>query len=142
MEPVEGGQGQSVAVGGRAPGVRCGSRRRRDEEQKTRRWSAAERRARLAAAGPDGAPEASADTGALAGVTFGDLSPEQRRRLNVPARVEGALVTGVAPESAAAKAGVRPGDLVLDINRPPVRSADDASAVNVACLVTRTPLPL
>jgi serine protease Do len=114
----------------------------RDGEQKSLRATATERPALLAAAGPDGAPEASADTGALAGVTFGDLSPEQRRRLNVPARVEGALVTGVAPDSAAAKAGIRPGDLVLEINRQPVRSAEDAAAVIVAGSDARTLLRL
>ena len=141
-EPVEDAHRLTFRVGAIAPGTKLELSILRDGEQKTLRATAAERPALLAAAGPDGAPEASADTGALAGVTFGDLSPEQRRRLNVPARVEGALVTGVAHESAAAKAGIRPGDLVLEINRQPVRSAEDAAAVIVAGSDARTLLRL
>ena len=51
-------------------------------------------------------------------------------------------MTGVAPDSAAAKAGIRPGDLVLEINRQPVRSAEDAAAVIVAGSDARTLLRL
>jgi len=141
-ETVEDAHRLTFRVGAIAPGTKLELGILRDGEPTTLRTTAAERPALLASAGPDGAPEASADSGALAGVTFGDLAPEQRRRFNIPARVEGALVTGVAPDSAAAKAGVRPGDLVLEINRQQVRSAEDAAAVIVAGSAARTLLRL
>jgi serine protease Do len=46
--------------------------------------------------------------------------------MNVPSRVKGALVTDVAPDSASAKAGVSAGDVILEINRQRVISAEEA----------------
>jgi serine protease Do len=40
--------------------------------------------------------------------------------------LKGAVITNVEPDSAAAKAGVRAGDVILEINRQPVTSAQDA----------------
>jgi serine protease Do len=42
---------------------------------------------------------------------------------------EGALVLSVAPHSAAEKAGLAPGDLITQIDRKPVKSAQDASTL-------------
>ena len=40
--------------------------------------------------------------------------------------MHGAVVTNVDPSSAAAEAGLAPGDVIQEINRHPVRNADDA----------------
>ncbi len=40
--------------------------------------------------------------------------------------MNGALVTEVNPNSAAFEAGLREGDVILEINRKPVKSAEDA----------------
>lgn len=66
------------------------------------------------------------DTGTLNGVGVDDLDPRTRREFDVPANVRGALVTSVDPESAAAEAGLQPGDVIQEINRRPVRNAQDA----------------
>jgi serine protease Do len=66
------------------------------------------------------------DEGALNGVAVDDLDSEARQQLKIPARVKGAVITNVASDSAAAKAGIRPGDVILEINRQPVNSAGDA----------------
>lgn len=66
------------------------------------------------------------DEGTLNGVTVADLDARMRRQFNVPAKVEGALVTEVEPGSAAAEAGLQPGDVVLEINHEKVSSADEA----------------
>ena len=66
------------------------------------------------------------DDGVLDGVGVSDLTPTVRREFEIPARIEGALVTQVDPASAAAEAGLSPGDVILEINRKPVRSAEDA----------------
>jgi serine protease Do len=62
----------------------------------------------------------------LDGVTVDDLDVRTRRQFNIPNRVQGALVVNVDPDSPAAAAGLRPGDVILEINRRPVTSADEA----------------
>lgn len=66
------------------------------------------------------------ETGTLRGVGVADLDPQARREFDVPRNVRGALVTSVEPDSAAAAAGLQPGDVIQEINREPVRSAEDA----------------
>lgn len=63
------------------------------------------------------------DTGVLTGVAVDDLTSEMRSELRVPASVKGALVVEVAPDSAAAEAGLQRGDIIQEINRKPVRDA-------------------
>jgi len=78
------------------------------------------------ATGKDNAAE---DTGTLNGVAVGDitdLDPRIRRQLNLPQNLTGALVTAVDPDSAAATAGLQRGDIIQEINRQPVKNADDA----------------
>jgi len=63
---------------------------------------------------------------ALKGVAVTDLDPRARRQFQVPAEIQGALVTDVAADSAAADAGLKPGDVIIEINRQTVRGAEDA----------------
>ncbi|HYG34294.1 MAG TPA: DegQ family serine endoprotease [Clostridia bacterium] len=63
---------------------------------------------------------------ALDGIEVTDLDAAVRRQLEVPRNVRGALVVNVDPSSSAAEAGLRQGDVIVEINRQPVRSADDA----------------
>ena len=58
--------------------------------------------------------------------TVTDLDARTRREMDAPANLKGVLVTEVEPDSAAFEAGLRPGDVVLEINRQPVKSADEA----------------
>jgi serine protease Do len=62
----------------------------------------------------------------LNGVTVGNLDPRTARQMNLPTTVKGALVTDVDPDSPAYEAGLRPGTVITEINRSPVRSAEDA----------------
>jgi serine protease Do len=62
----------------------------------------------------------------LDGVTVDDLDHQIRRELAVPASLHGALVHDVAQDSNAAQAGLIRGDIILEINRHAVASADDA----------------
>jgi serine protease Do len=69
-------------------------------------------------------PEEDTTTGF--GISLGNLTAERARRLGVPAGTSGALITDVDPNSTAAQAQLRPGDVVLRVNRVPVASAADA----------------
>jgi serine protease Do len=66
------------------------------------------------------------DTGTLNGVAVGDLDSNARQELHAPANLKGVVVTDVAPDSAAAEAGLRPGDVIQEINRKKVTTADEA----------------
>ncbi|RYZ01597.1 MAG: Do family serine endopeptidase [Myxococcales bacterium] len=72
--------------------------------------------------GPSSTPQATTG-GALDGVTLEELTPEHRRTLGLSADVQrGVVITDLEARSAAAKAGLRPGDVVLELNRAPVDS--------------------
>jgi S1-C subfamily serine protease len=47
------------------------------------------------------------------------------RLLGLPAGQQGVVVTAVSPGGLAAEAGLRPGDVVQEVNRRPVRSTKD-----------------
>ena len=51
---------------------------------------------------------------------------QARREAGTPNDVRGALVTSVDQDSNAGEAGLRAGDVIVEINRQAVRSADDA----------------
>jgi serine protease Do len=61
----------------------------------------------------------------LDGVIVDDLTPQLRRQYEIPDHVTGAIVTEVAPESPAAEQ-LKPGDVILEINKKPVRNAEEA----------------
>lgn len=69
---------------------------------------------------------AASDDGVLNGVTVADVDSQARRQTDLPRNIKGALITEVSPSSPAAEAGLRPGDVITEINRQPVRSADEA----------------
>ncbi len=66
------------------------------------------------------------DNGTLNGVTVGDLDRAARQQYDLPDTVHGVVVTDVAPDSAAAEAGLKPGDVIQEINRKSVKSAEEA----------------
>ncbi len=71
----------------------------------------------------DTAPD---DEGVLNGVAVDDLTPQARKQFGLPERLKGAVIANVDPVSPAAKAGLKPGDVILEINKQPVSSAEDA----------------
>lgn len=66
------------------------------------------------------------DNGTLNGVGVADLDPQAREQFNIPKAVNGAIVTQVDPASASADAGLKPGDVIEEINHHSVKTADDA----------------
>ncbi len=68
-----------------------------------------------------GAPEESAGAAAL-GLQVSDLDDELRQQFGLKDK-KGVVVAGVEPGGPAADAGLRPGDLVLEVDRKPVESS-------------------
>ncbi|MDF9833537.1 serine protease Do [Ereboglobus sp. PH5-5] len=66
------------------------------------------------------------DNGTLNGVGVADLDARTRRAYGISSNITGAVITDVDPDSPAAAAGLRPGDVIQEINREPVANADEA----------------
>jgi serine protease Do len=58
------------------------------------------------------------------GLAVDDITPDVRQQLNLPSHLNGAAVQSVRPASPAEDAGIGPGDVILEVNRHPVASAD------------------
>jgi serine protease Do len=75
-----------------------------------------------AAAQPDDRAEAGADSSGF-GMSIEPLTPETARQLGVSA-TSGLVVTDVRPGSRAADAGLRSGDVIVEVDRQAVNSVD------------------
>jgi len=73
-----------------------------------------------------GEPSAPEQEETLEGVEVGDLDGRSRRQFGIPGHVRGAVVTSVEPNSSAFTKGLRPGDVILEIEKKPVGNADEA----------------
>lgn len=62
----------------------------------------------------------------LEGLQLSEITPDVRQELNLPKTVGGLIVIAVQPGSAAARAGIQPGDVITELDRKPVKSVDEA----------------
>ncbi len=65
-------------------------------------------------------------TDLLSGVEVEDLTEDVRAQLRIPRSISGALVSDVAPASPAGEAGLRRGDVIIEMDQKPIRSARQA----------------
>jgi serine protease Do len=66
------------------------------------------------------------DYGALNGITIAPLNDESRKKFNLPDQVnQGVVISDIKDGSPAQMANLRPGDIILEINRMEVNSVDD-----------------
>jgi serine protease Do len=73
-------------------------------------------------------PLGSSQNASFAGIEVQNLTPRLRAEANVPANVNGVIVTRVDPSSAAAQA-LRSGDVIEQINRQPVSNVDEFQSI-------------
>jgi serine protease Do len=55
-----------------------------------------------------------------------DLDPRLRQQFNIPSELSGALVMSVRNGTPAYEAGLRTGDVLLEVNRHKIRNTQDA----------------
>jgi serine protease Do len=75
----------------------------------------------------ENAPEEAAGTDW--GMRLGNVTPDIARQLRLPQSRTGAVIMDVDSYSAADKSGLRQGDVILEINRQPVKNAAQAGTV-------------
>ena len=71
-----------------------------------------------------------AETEVLSGITVGEVDARARKQFEIPGSLKGALVTDVDAGSPAYEAGLRPGDIIQEIERKPVKDAEEAIAMS------------
>ncbi len=59
------------------------------------------------------------------GIKAANITPEIRNTLKVNPAVKGVIIIDVNPDSQAAKEGIIPNDIILEINRKPILTTDD-----------------
>jgi len=102
----------------------------RDKEKKTLSVKIAEQPKEMLVADGDGDVTGDKKDTALAGLQVRGITPDVARQLDLPAGTAGVVVSDVDPESAAAGAGVVPGDVILEINRQRIRGVKEFQQIN------------
>src|SRR5947207_6412291 len=102
----------------------------KEQPQEYQTSSALPRRAPLQPQTPRQPNEGEAASGSLASIHVGELTPEMARQLDLPANVQGVLVTGVDPDSGVAE--LQKGDVIEEINQQPVTSVSDFNEIAAA----------
>jgi len=116
----------TFAVAETAPGERVAVRVIRDGAERTLDVELGQRAEDGRGYAPQARPGRAAE--APLGLRLAPLTASERARLGLPAEVVGALVASVRPGSPAARHGLRPGDVIVEIDRERVESADEAAA--------------
>ena len=101
----------------------------RDKKSMTLAAKIAEQPADLDQASADKESGVSAGGTALAGVEVQALTPDIVQQLGLPQGSAGVVVSDVEAVSPAAAAGVRSGDIIVEINRVPMRAVSDYKRV-------------
>jgi serine protease Do len=123
-KPVIDSRHLKLAAGAMAPGTKVPLKVLRDGKSKSldvtlKELPGEQQIAKKDSANPD-------DSDALKGVAVADIDEGARQQFQLPKNVKGAVVTDVVQDSASYEAGLRPGDVIMEIDRKPVTNAEDA----------------
>lgn len=98
----------------------------RDGKRKTLKVKIGEQPKDMASSGSDDSSESdNGESSALAGLEVRTLTKEIAAQIGVPEGTKGVVVASVDPNSAAQEAGIRRGDVIVELNRKKVRKLSD-----------------
>jgi serine protease Do len=121
---IEGPRELRLLVGSMAPGTKVNVKLTRDGQQKVVPVELGElpgEKNELAQTKPDAnAPDV------LDGVTVADIDDTVRKELEIPEGTKGVVITNVEADSPSAAAGLKRGDVILEIEKQPVSTAKQA----------------
>ena len=123
-KPVDSSRELSQGVSGLSVGEKAVLKVRRDGDTKTIKVTVSRRDEAALAAGGGPAKKETADA---LGIQVADLTPEISRRYGID--TTGVFVAGVQPDGPAAKAGLRNGDIIMEINHKPVKTSSDYARI-------------
>lgn len=122
-----------LMIGSIAPGTKVQMEVNREGQAKTFNVELAEMPAGAAEQGVEASPEENAQpekTTVFGGVAVADITDDIRSALNLPKGVQGAVIAEIDADSPAAKAGLREGDVIQEVNKQPVKNAKDLVVVS------------
>jgi serine protease Do len=120
-QKIENGSALQVAVSETTPGttIELGILRNGSPQTLSVKVGEYHKDAEVASDGDGAAPQ----KGKL-GLAVAELTPDVRQQLHIPSQVQGVAVQSVRPASPAEDAGLAPGDVILEVDRKPVTSAE------------------
>ncbi len=122
-----------LMIGSMAPGTKVPIEVNREGQSKNINVELAEMPAGAAEQGAEAAPEEAAQpekATVFGGVAVADVTDDIRNALNLSKDVKGAVIAEIDPDSSAAKAGLREGDVIQEVNKQPVKNAKDLVAIS------------
>src|SRR5271156_1302565 len=120
-EKIENGSALQVAVSEIAPGttIKLGVLRNGSSETLDVKLGEFHKNTEVASDG-----DATGSQKGKLGLAVAELTPDVRQQLHIPLQVNGVAVESVRPASPAEDAGLAPGDVILEVDRKPVTSAE------------------
>ncbi|HVI78954.1 MAG TPA: Do family serine endopeptidase [Candidatus Acidoferrum sp.] len=122
-----------LMIGSMAPGTKVQIEVNREGQAKTFDLQLAEMPASAANEDTETSSEEPAQpqrTTVFGGVAITNITEDIRTALNLPKEIQGAVIADIDAESPAAKAGLREGDVIQEVNKQPVKNAKDLVAIS------------
>ncbi len=122
-----------LMIGSMAPGTKVHIEVNREGQSKAFDVPLGEMPATAAGENTDTSTEENAQqekTTVFGGVAVTNVTDDIRTALNLPKEVQGAVIADIDADSPAAKAGLREGDVIQEVNKQPVKSSKDLVAIS------------
>ena len=122
-----------LMIGSMAPGTKVQIEINREGQSKIINVELAEMPAGEAEEGAETTSDESAqpeNATVFGGVAVADITDDIRTALNLSRGIKGSVIAEIDADSPAAKAGLREGDVIQEVNKQPVRNAKDLVAIN------------
>ena len=122
-----------LMIGSMAPGTKAQIEINREGQNKTFNVDLGEMPAGVAEEGAEATPEENTQpekATVFGGVAVADITNDVRTALNLSKDIKGAVIAEIDADSPAAKAGLREGDVIQEVNKQPVKSAKDLVAIS------------